>query len=223
VALTFDNGPTEVTGRVLDILRDRQLRAGFFVVGSRLDAPGGRALAQRAHAEGHWIGNHTMHHATPLGEHRNPRYGIDEIEDAQALLDAAELTSDDRFFRPFGRQGRIGPHLLSEPARDHLVQGRYTMVLWNNVPRDWEGDASWVDRALADTETVDSHDGTSVVVLHDLPTGGMNHLDTFLDRLDQGGHQVTTTLPRSCVPIRRGLIDGDIERYVATGRDAAAP
>ena len=39
------------------------LRATFFVVGEALRAH--RALAERAHAEGHWIGNHTLTHPRP--------------------------------------------------------------------------------------------------------------------------------------------------------------
>ena len=68
VTLTFDNGPEpEVTPAVLEVLRRRGLRASFFVLGHKLADPARRALAERAHAEGHWIGNHTFTHAVPLG------------------------------------------------------------------------------------------------------------------------------------------------------------
>jgi peptidoglycan/xylan/chitin deacetylase (PgdA/CDA1 family) len=215
VVLTFDNGPTpETTGWVLDVLRDRELRAGFFVVGALLAAPTGRGLAERALAEGHWIGNHTMDHSVPLGDHPDPDYAEEQIEGTQRLLDDAGLTAEERYFRPFGRDGHIGPHLLSVRARDILLEGRYTMVLWNSVPRDWEGDAGWVDRAMVDIEAAAIRKETSVVVLHDVPDGGMDHLEAFLDRLDADGHQLTDSLPASCVPIRRGVVQSDVSGYV---------
>ena len=61
VTLSFDNGPTrEVTAWVLDILSERGLRSTFFVVGAQLRVPGATAIARRAAAEGHCIGNHTL-------------------------------------------------------------------------------------------------------------------------------------------------------------------
>jgi hypothetical protein len=42
----------------------------------------------------------------------------------------------------------------------------------------------------------------------------MDHLEAFLDRLDADGHQLTDSLPASCVPIRRGVVQSDISGYV---------
>ena len=69
ITLSFDNGPEpDVTPAVLDVLRRRGLHATFFVLGHKLADPACHAIASRAHAEGHWIGNHTWSHARPLGE-----------------------------------------------------------------------------------------------------------------------------------------------------------
>ena len=66
ITLTFDNGPTPgVTDDVLDVLAGRDVPATFFVVGNRLREPAGRALAERAKAEGHRIGNHAHPHHPP--------------------------------------------------------------------------------------------------------------------------------------------------------------
>ena len=68
VTLTFDNGPEPaVTPRVLEVLGRFGIRSTFFVLGSKLADPARRALAKSAHGAGHWIGNHTMTHSTPLG------------------------------------------------------------------------------------------------------------------------------------------------------------
>ena len=59
--LTFDDGPSESTGPILDLLAEHDVRAHFFVIGMR--AQERRDLVERAAAEGHIIGNHTWDHA----------------------------------------------------------------------------------------------------------------------------------------------------------------
>jgi peptidoglycan/xylan/chitin deacetylase (PgdA/CDA1 family) len=201
VTLTFDNGPSpETTGPVLDVLASRGLHATFFVVGSMLQRPGGRSLADRAVAEGHWIGNHSLTHSTPLGAEPDHLRARHEINDAQDLLDG--LAHERRFFRPFGGGGILDRHLLSAAAVAVLCEGAYTCVLWNSVPRDWERPSGWVDVALADVE---GHDH-AVVVLHDLPTGAMDHLPSFLDQLEQRDHTVVQDFPAEVIAIDRGVV-----------------
>jgi peptidoglycan/xylan/chitin deacetylase (PgdA/CDA1 family) len=61
VALTFDDGPDPVdTPRLLDILREKNVKATFFVVGKRADQY--PEIVRRAWAEGHLIANHTWSH-----------------------------------------------------------------------------------------------------------------------------------------------------------------
>jgi peptidoglycan/xylan/chitin deacetylase (PgdA/CDA1 family) len=75
VTLTFDNGPTPgVTDQVLGILSARGIQTSFFIVGKKLMEHEARALAVRAHSEGHWIGNHSFTHSAPLGEQPDTEY-----------------------------------------------------------------------------------------------------------------------------------------------------
>jgi peptidoglycan/xylan/chitin deacetylase (PgdA/CDA1 family) len=84
VTLTFDNGPTSgVTEEILDLLSAHKIRTTFFVIGEKLAKPAGRALAGRAHAQGHWIGNHSFTHSAPLGESSEADYAQREIEATQ--------------------------------------------------------------------------------------------------------------------------------------------
>lgn len=198
ITLTFDNGPTPgVTDRVLDALAQRQMCAVFFVVGRNVHAPTGRRLMARAVREGHRIGNHSYTHGLPLGE-LSPAQAVDEISSTQTLLD--DLADADRYFRPWGTEGALERRCLNQAAIDYLVAEKYTCVLWNSVPRDWADPDGWVDRALADA----GKSQHTVVVLHDLPTGAMEHLPRFLDELTRAGLEVTTELPDDCVPIVRG-------------------
>ncbi len=210
VTLTFDNGPEPaVTDRVLDVLAASRVPATFFVLGAKLADRPRRALAERAHAEGHWIGNHTWSHSEPLGRLADRARVAAEILDAQALI--GELSHPDRLFRPFGGGGAIGPHLLSRAAVDVLEKEKMTCVLWNAIPRDWENPQGWVDVALAQCRA----QPWSLLVLHDLPTGAMAGLRGFIERvLDQGG-RFRQDFPPDCVPLRRGKALVALEPYVS--------
>ena len=210
LTLTFDNGPAPtVTDRVLDVLGEHGAKATFFVVGEQLGRHGRRELAERARSEGHWIGNHTMTHSIPFGDTADAAYLQHEIEDTQELL--GDLTHPDRLFRPFGRGGILDEHLLSPAALERLQAGGYTVVLWNSVPRDWEDTTGWPERVFADLEANE----WLVLVVHDLPTGAMDQLPRFLERIANDGVEVVQEFPDACTPIRRGHQTGSLDGLVA--------
>lgn len=216
ITLSFDNGPEpDVTPAVLDVLQRRGLRATFFVLGHKLADRACHAIAHRAHAEGHWIGNHTWSHARPLGECADePGHAVSEIGRTQALIGA--LAHPAKLFRPFGDGGRIGPHLLSGEAADHLVAGFHTCVLWNAVPRDWEDEDGWPAIALAQCGAVPH----ALLVLHDLPRASLRHLDRFLGLAADRGATFVQDMPDACVLIREGVPTRPLTPFVT--RDRAA-
>jgi len=199
VTLTFDNGPDEgVTPAVLDILAREQIAATFFVLGDKLEDRRNRALCERAVGEGHWVGNHTYSHATPLGNLDEPGVAEAEIGRTQALI--GELAGKEKLFRPFGGGGVVGTHLLSEAALHYLTANRFTCVLWNVVPRDWEETETWPERAMA----MMAHTAWSLVVIHDVPSGAMLHLPRFIDKVRAAGGTFRQDFPPECVPLRSG-------------------
>jgi peptidoglycan/xylan/chitin deacetylase (PgdA/CDA1 family) len=184
------------------VLRERELKATFFVVGEQLRAH--RGFAERAAAEGHWIGNHTLTHPRPLGALGEG--AREEIQATQSLL--GPLAGPDKLFRPSGEGGDLEPGLLNEAAVDTLVAGGYTCVLWNAVPGDWNDPRGWVERAL---RQISEHDWT-LLVLHDVAGASADRLETFLDRADVTFRQ---DFPPGCVPIRRGFIEGPVDRLLS--------
>ena len=211
VTLTFDNGPEPaVTPRVLDVLGDADIKATFFVLGSKLADKKRRALAKRAHAEGHWIGNHTWSHEEPLGQLKDASRAVSEVVETQALID--ELAHPDRLFRPFGGGGAIGPHLLSAAAVDVLKKEKMTCVLWNAIPRDWEDPRGWAETALAQCLV----QPWTLLVLHDLPTGAMGRLKIFIDRMRDHGATFRQDFPPECVPLKRGEAVADLSAYTSS-------
>jgi peptidoglycan/xylan/chitin deacetylase (PgdA/CDA1 family) len=210
VTLTFDNGPhPEVTPRVLDVLAKRQVRASFFVIGSRLESRQNLRLAERAAAEGHWIGNHSFTHEVPLGTDTRADAIDREIAATERLI--GKLAHEPKLFRPFGGGGKLGKHLLSQSALEHLVANKYSCVLWNCVPEDWITPEAWASRAKAECE----RNPWTLVVVHDYVAEAMRHLDGFIASVLDAGHEIVQDFPPVCVPIRAGEIVGDISSIVA--------
>src|SRR5258708_543329 len=105
ITVTFDNGPTPGgTDGGLCLRAGRGMRRLCFVGGERLGEAGGRPLVERAVAEGHWVGNHSLTHVTSLGLLDDA--GVDrEIDGGEACLTG--LPRPERLFRPFGNGGVI--------------------------------------------------------------------------------------------------------------------
>jgi peptidoglycan-N-acetylglucosamine deacetylase len=191
-----------VTPGVLECLRKHGISTTFFVHGKKVSTPEGRALAERARGEGHWIGNHTWSHRGPLG--RMPAAAaLDEIDRAAAAL--TWVSQPQKLFRPVG-SGVLGPHLFQPAVVEKLSNDGYTCVLWNSVPGDWRDPHGWLERGLADCRSRE----WSLVVLHDTPTGAMDHVDEFLSRLKAEGSQFLQEFPPECVPIVDGRIVGPL-------------
>ncbi len=60
VALTFDDGPIEKTNHILDILKNKNIKATFFCIGENAEKH--PEIIKRILSEGHSIGSHTQHH-----------------------------------------------------------------------------------------------------------------------------------------------------------------
>jgi len=211
LTLTFDNGPDpDVTPRVLDILAARGIKTTFFVIGEKLADPARRALAERAHGEGHWIGNHTFTHSIPLGEQSARDTAEREIGRTQEAIGG--LAHPQRWFRPFGGGGNLDQRLLKPSVVEHLTRNKHSCVLWNSIPRDWADPDGWTSRALDQC----SRQPWTLMVLHDLPTGAMAHLEHFLDGAEAAGARFRQDFPPDCVPIRNGEIARPINDYVSS-------
>ena len=96
IALTFDDGPTpEATSEVLSVLRERGVKATFFLIGAEIEQR--PDLARRIASEGHELGNHSYSHKHMVL--KSPSFIRDEIE------------RTDRLIRDSGYEGAI--HFLS--------------------------------------------------------------------------------------------------------------
>lgn len=208
ITLTFDNGPDpDITPRVLDTLARHDIKATFFVLGEKLRDR--RKLSERAHAEGHWIGNHTFNHMVPLGLSLERGMSVSEIQRTEAMI--GNLAHPRKFFRPFGGGGNIDGRLLNREALNYLCDNNYTCVLWNVIAEDWQRPEGWVEHALK----LSAKQQHALIVLHDVSTGAMRELDRFLNLAKERGDTFEQEFPRSCIPIERGKVLEPVDAYVS--------
>jgi peptidoglycan/xylan/chitin deacetylase (PgdA/CDA1 family) len=209
ISLTFDNGPEpDVTPHVLDTLARHDLQATFFLLGKNLAVPERRKIAERAFAEGHRLGNHSYSHSVPFGLLVDPAAAAKEILATDELL--GDLRGGTRLYRPFGR-AQIGKHLLNRVAWETLVTNAYTCVLWSCTSPERDFPDTWMDGAVQMCEQRE----WSVVVLHDLPTGAMRHLDRFLSMLAERGAQFSQDFPSDLTPLRNGVPVGPHDHLIS--------
>ncbi len=151
IALTFDDGPSPYTARILAVLEREHVPATFFVLGKNV--AGREDLLSRMLAGGHMIGNHSFTHvdlskATPTQ--------LTQIDDTQSTIEAATGFTPCLLRPPYGRTSK---KLLSALARRHL-----TSTLWSVNPQDFlsPGTAKVKQRVLAGARPgaiILAHDG----------------------------------------------------------------
>lgn len=214
LTITFDNGPDpQCTPRVLDILKERDIKATFFVCGQgnrlhpalRAKTNESQKILARAKAEGHWIGNHSLTHTVELGTTNDPRVIEREIGQNQELL--VDL-NDQRLFRPYMGGGDVCERTYSPEAIQYLCDGKYTAVMFNCVPRDWMNPDGWPEVAHEEMKAID----WTLLIVHDVERyGGMKHLERFLDEVIERKIEIVQEFPPDCVPIREGKIVGSLD------------
>jgi peptidoglycan/xylan/chitin deacetylase (PgdA/CDA1 family) len=125
VAITFDDGPTERdTPRILDVLRDKGVKATFFVIGQLAEAR--PSVVARAAAEGHEVGNHGYdHEVLPL---RGPWFIRRQIERTSAVIEQA-CGRRPTLFR--ASHGWRNPWVGREAARAGCATVGWTLGVWD--------------------------------------------------------------------------------------------
>ena len=177
IALSFDDGPDrQFTPKILDILREKQAPATFFVIGE--DANQALGLLQREYNEGHEIGNHTYTHPA---WNNAPKRQIDlELNVTERLLNSTLGVKTLLFRPPYGIDHQ--PETADEVAQLPIAQGMGYLIIGARIdPHDW-GEPGGIPPAPADV-IVDRvleqarANGGNIVLLHD---GGGDRTQTVL-------------------------------------------
>ena len=177
VALTFDDGPTPYTDRLLNVLKDEGAKATFFLIGNKVAAdPGG---AKRIAQAGMEIGNHTWEH--PNMTTIPARYVPDQLSRAQrAIADATGVTPG--IWRPPG--GLTNPDIDAVAAKDGLAA-----ILWDVIPFDWINDSNTAaTRWMLMTQIKPG----LVVLFHDTYSSTVDLVQQFIPVLKANGYRLVT-------------------------------
>jgi peptidoglycan/xylan/chitin deacetylase (PgdA/CDA1 family) len=151
VALTFDDGPSEDTERILDVLAAHNLSATFFMIGRNVERL--PQTARRVFAEGHEIGNHSYSH--PIFLYRTPHATRHELEHAQAAI-ASTTGIRPRLARP--------PCGVRTPAYFRASQSLgLRTVQWDVAGFDWKTRSG---KRIAQDVLREARAG-SIILLHD--------------------------------------------------------
>jgi peptidoglycan/xylan/chitin deacetylase (PgdA/CDA1 family) len=126
IALTFDDGPSESTPRILDLLHQYQTPATFFQIGANVvRLPN---VARAVIAAGHEIGNHS--HTHPLFCFHSARFIYNEFARAQSAIADATGRPPELLRAPFGARW-FG---FRKAQRRLGLQG----VMWTAIGYDWK-------------------------------------------------------------------------------------
>ena len=181
VALTFDDGPGPYTERLLEELKTRDVKATFFVLGSRAEQYTG--LIKRMALEGHEIGNHSYDH-TVLTK-------ITKQDASDNLLKSSEAI--------YNASGGITPKLVRPPGgnyngtiQDICKENNWSIALWSLDTRDWESrNETAILDAVFNHGQYSVKDG-SILLLHDIYETSVNASLELIDRLKAEGYTLVT-------------------------------
>lgn len=148
IALTFDDGPSTLTPRILDILEQHNATATFFVIGSQVDASTEPTI-KRALEIGCEIGSHSFTH--PYMSQLTPE---EQTQQSQQTISAIEqYAPTPKYFRP--------PYMDADDTTHNIVP---QIFIGGYCPDDWDANVSAEERIKGLMEN--ATDGL-IFILHD--------------------------------------------------------
>ena len=180
--LTFDagyeNGSTE---KILDILREQQVSAAFFLVGNYIEK--NADLVRRMEAEGHIVGNHTMHHKD-MSKLTDEAAFAKELQDLEALYQETVGKPMPKYYRP--PQGIY--------SQDNLRMAQklgYRTVFWSRAYVDWNNDSQPTREQAFKKLLPRTHPG-AVILLHSTSKTNAEILGELIEKWKAEGYRFGT-------------------------------
>jgi peptidoglycan/xylan/chitin deacetylase (PgdA/CDA1 family) len=184
IALTFDAGPSENSARLLDILKEKQVPATFFLLGKR-HIEKYPELVTRMAAEGHEVASHTWDHKI-----------LTEIKPAEIREELEK--PDDAIERLTGKR----PTLMRPPqgrTNDtvHKISRELGLseVLWSVTAKDYKT----FDPKVIQQRVLKQSSRDGIILLHDLYPGTVPAVPGIIDALKERGY-VFVTVPQLLAP-----------------------
>lgn len=175
VSITFDDGPSENTNSILDILKKHNTRASFFVVGEFAESS--PEIIARAAAEGHLIGNHTYSHSNYSGVLSTHKM-VEEIELTNQIIQNITNKTPKYFRPPFGV---TNPNIASAIKITGMESVGWSVRSLDTTIKDSQLIIKRVLRQI--------HPG-AVILLHDTTPNILFILDKLILNLKEKGYKI---------------------------------
>lgn len=173
IALTFDDGPSHNTSKLLDILNKYQVKATFFLVGTNIKKE--ESVVKKMDSYGMEIGNHTYsHRVLSRLSTENIKLEVDKTNDLIYNITGKYPT----IFRPsYGQSSKKIRNASNMP-----------IIIWNIDTLDWKYHSSnrIVNSVLAKVKEGD------IILMHDLYTSSINAVDKLIPELLERGYMPVT-------------------------------
>lgn len=177
--LTFDEGyENGNTGKILDILKECQVPAAFFVVKPYVDTQ--PELVKRMVDEGHVVGNHTVHHPS-IAQIRDKEKFEAEFTGVENAF--KELTGQDmpKFFRPpMGKYSKKSLGMTKDLG--------YKTIFWSFAYKDWLVNNQPSESYAVEKIRKGAHPG-SIMLLHAVSNTNTKVLSSVIKTLQQEGYE----------------------------------
>ena len=180
--LTFDAGyENGCTAKILDTLKEKQVPAAFFLVGNYIQRS--PDLVRRMVAEGHTVGNHTMHHYD-MSRLSDKAAFSRELTDLETLYKETVGQELPKYYRP--PQG-----IYSEENLKMAQELGYQTLFWSLAYVDWNNDAQPTREAAFAKLLPRTHNG-AVVLLHSTSKTNAEILGELIDKWKAMGYRFGT-------------------------------
>jgi peptidoglycan/xylan/chitin deacetylase (PgdA/CDA1 family) len=182
IALTFDDGPSEHTERILDTLERHDARATFFVVGRRAES--GKSTIKRAFDMGCEIANHSWTH--PRLSKLSAGEVMRELNDTSAAIEAVTGVCPKIFRPPYGA--------VSDILKSVCAELKLPIINWSVDPLDWEcQNADMIFNRIASK----THD-RAIILSHDVYASTAEAMERVIPELICRGYRLVTVSELMC-------------------------
>ncbi|MDR1572940.1 MAG: polysaccharide deacetylase, partial [Clostridiales Family XIII bacterium] len=187
VYLTFDDGPTIYTARVLDTLKEAGVKGTFFIVGSSVLRLGeeGKALLVRMAGEGHAIGVHCNVH--DYGRvYKSVAAFLEDFNVAFTLICEVTGVRPDIFRFPGGSVNRFNEEIRTELV-DEMARRGFTYYDWNASANDASSSVT-EDSAWRSAVSRAGNRDRVILLMHDTKEATVNALPRIIETYKDKGY-----------------------------------
>lgn len=176
IALTFDDGPSANTEKMLDVLKKHNVKGTFFVVGNRIE--GSEKTLKRMVKEGHDVGGHSWSH-TSLADLKKKDITYQLTKTNDTIFDVTGYKS--KIMRPpYGA--------WNDKVKKVAKKADLALINWNVDTEDWK---SKNKKKIAKMIMKDARDGC-IVLSHDLYDSTVEAMDIVIPKLKKKGYEIVT-------------------------------